>query len=63
MKPKAFDLIVGFYYFDLEDKVMGEYLGLPHAFVRVYRKRALKRLSKEFVAVLEQDRREGRGFF
>lgn len=57
------DLIVGFYYYDLEDKVVGEYLRLPHAFVRVYRKRALKRLSKEFVAILEQDRKEGRGFF
>ena len=63
LKQQDFDLIAGFYYFDLEDKVVGKYMGIPYGFVRVYRKRALKRLSKAFVAILEQDRKDGRGFF
>ena len=60
LKQQDHDLIVGYYFYEISDRKMGEWLGLKESFVRIYRRRAIKRLSKRYKEVLEQEQRRRR---
>ncbi len=58
LNQQEYDLIVGYYFFEIKDPKMAEWLGLKEAVVRVYRGRALKKLAKHYKHALEQERRK-----
>ncbi|MBP3700980.1 MAG: sigma-70 family RNA polymerase sigma factor [Lachnospiraceae bacterium] len=56
LNQQEYDLIVGYYFFEISDQKMGDWLGLKTAFVRIYRKRALKKLAKKYKEIVERQR-------